>query len=44
MKRYAERNAGYEGMSGDPALARGFIGNHDVNASKMETIIDELFN
>ncbi len=38
------RNAGYRGMSMLPALARGFIGNHDAHASKMETIFDELFN
>ena len=27
-----------------PALAQGLIGNHDVHASKMETIVDELSN
>ncbi|WP_205635629.1 hypothetical protein [Algoriphagus faecimaris] len=29
-------------MSVFPALAHGFFGRLDVNASKMETIIDEL--
>ncbi|WP_276206191.1 hypothetical protein [Algoriphagus faecimaris] len=29
-------------MSVTPALARGFVGNLKANASKMETIIDEL--
>ncbi|WP_087939714.1 hypothetical protein [Algoriphagus faecimaris] len=42
MRRNAERNAGYEGMSEDPALAHGFFGNLGTIASKMETIVDEL--
>ena len=36
------RNAGYRGMSTVPALARGFIGNLDIHASKMQTIIYSL--
>ncbi|WP_087941515.1 hypothetical protein [Algoriphagus faecimaris] len=40
----AERRTecGVLGFMGDPALARGFIGNHDTHASKMETIANEL--